>query len=347
MARLGSRLVRVIAIGLAAALVYAAPSATGRPHSPRPAASATIEVRAVPLKGFEVRDASRRQFGGLEFRGGLVLSSPARDFGGISSIRVEPDGQRFLAVTDKGNWLSGRIRYDGAQPAGIADATIAPMLGPDGRPITARHWYDSESLATDGATAYVGIERVHLILKFDRGAGGLAARGYPIAAPPEVKRLPRNQGLEGMVVAPRGIPLAGTLIAFSERGLDAAGNTRAFLIGGPTPGLFSVRRHDDGFDITDVAVTPRGDVLLLERRFSLLRGPGMRIRRLPAAAIRPGALVDGVTVMEADAGFQIDNMEGLSVHVGPRGETVLTVVSDDNFSFLQRTLLLQFTLLEP
>ena len=45
-------------------------------------------------------------------------------------------------------------------------------------------------------------------------------------------------------------------------------------------------------------------------------------------------------------GYQIDNMEGLSVHRTPDNELVLTLVSDDNFSFLQRTILLQFTLLE-
>jgi hypothetical protein len=223
---------------------------------------------------------------------------------------------------------------------------MAPRLGPDGLPITARGWYDSHSLARDGATAYVGLERVHRILKFDLRQHGLMAHGRPVDAPAEVKRLPRNGGLEGMVIAPRGTRLAETLIAFSERGLDAAGNIRAFLIGGPTPGMFSVKRHDD-YDITDAAVTPDGDVLLLERRFSLLRGPGMRIRRVALAAIRPGALVDGPALMEADAGFQIDNMEGLSVHTGPHGEAVVTVVSDDNFSMLQRTLLLQFELVRP
>jgi hypothetical protein len=34
------------------------------------------------------------------------------------------------------------------------------------------------------------------------------------------------------------------------------------------------------------------------------------------------------------------------VHHAPSGELVLTLVSDDNFSSLQRTLLLQFTLAE-
>ena len=71
----------------------------------------------------------------------------------------------------------------------------------------------------------------------------------------------------------------------------------------------------------------------------------MRIRRIPLATIRPGALVDGRDLIFADLGYQIDNMEGLSVHRTAAGDTVLTLVSDDNFSPIQRTVLLQFTLM--
>jgi hypothetical protein len=39
-------------------------------------------------------------------------------------------------------------------------------------------------------------------------------------------------------------------------------------------------------------------------------------------------------------------MEGIDAHLTPEGDTVLTLVSDDNFSMLQRTLMLQFTLVE-
>ena len=65
---------------------------------------------------------------------------------------------------------------------------------------------------------------------------------------------------------------------------------------------------------------------------------------MPFAAIKPGALVDGPELIVADIGFQIDNMEGLSVHREPSGALVLTIISDDNFSPLQRTVLLQFAL---
>ena len=50
-------------------------------------------------------------------------------------------------------------------------------------------------------------------------------------------------------------------------------------------------------------------------------------------------------LIEADLGHQIDNMEGIGVHRAG-GDTVLTLISDNNFSSLQRTLLLQFSLAE-
>jgi hypothetical protein len=67
------------------------------------------------------------------------------------------------------------------------------------------------------------------------------------------------------------------------------------------------------------------------------------LRRVAIADIAPGALVDGPDLLFADSLYQIDNMEGLSIHNDADG-IVLTLISDDNFSFLQRTVLLQFRL---
>ena len=141
------------------------------------------------------------------------------------------------------------------------------------------------------------------------------------------------------------MPLEGSLIVVSERGLDASGNLVGFLIGGPRPGQFAIRRTDE-FDISDAALLPSGELLILERKFSLLNGVGIRIRKIPLRAIAPGAVVDGPSIFDADLGHEIDNMEGLDVHRNEDGDIVLTMVSDDNFSLLQRTLLLQFTLVE-
>ena len=334
----------VTALLAAALLIVAIPGDAQTP--PVADAPVAIQVAAQPIAAFEIREPSRRQFGLLEFRGGLALRSSYKNFGGISAIRVAADGARFIALSDKGWWFRGRIVYDGTRPNAIADAEMAPILGADGKPLVTRGWYDTESIAEDGDTLYVGIERVHQILRFNYGKDGLLARGQPIAVPPGLRALPANKGLEALVFVPKGFALAGTLVAISERALDKSGNIIAFLIGGPSPGGFSVTRSGD-YDIGDAALLPGGDLLLLERKFSWTGGLAVRMRRIALGDINPGMVVDGPILFEADLGYEIDNMEGLSVHRGAGGETVLTLVSDDNFSVLQRTLLLQFTLAEP
>ncbi len=99
-----------------------------------------------------------------------------------------PMARSFIALSDKGWWLRGRIIYDGTRPTGIADAEMAPMLAADGQPLAARGWFDTESIAEDGGTLYVGIERVHQIVRFDYGKDGLLARAQPIAVPPACAR---------------------------------------------------------------------------------------------------------------------------------------------------------------
>ena len=122
------------------------------PSVARPVA---IDIRSEPITAFDIRDPSRRRFGLLEFRGGLVLRSAHSSFGGISAIRVAADGTQFIALTDRGWWFRGRLLYEGTRPSGIADAEMAPMLGPDGKPLAARGWYDTESIAEDGGTLLV------------------------------------------------------------------------------------------------------------------------------------------------------------------------------------------------
>ena len=80
---------------------------------------------------------------------------------------------------------------------------MAPVLGPDGKPLAARGWYDTEALAEDGGTVWLGIERVHRIVRFDYGRDGLLARGQPIAVPPGFARLPNNKSIECLVFVPK------------------------------------------------------------------------------------------------------------------------------------------------
>ena len=326
------------ALVLAAAIAWAA-------EGLRTAASPThIAVDSTPITSFDNRDPTRVRFGALEFRGGLVLTSDYKAFGGVSALHMEADGAHFLAVTDNGSWLKARIVYDKGKPVSIADAEMAPALGSDGTPLAAHGWHDLESLAAGGdGEFYVGIERVERIERFDMRNGGLQARGTPVKVPPDFKTFKYNKSLECLAVPPAGGPHAGEIIAVTERSLDAQGNHRAFILNGDKVERFSVKRSDD-FDVSDCAVLPPGDLLLLERSFSFTAGVGMRLRRIPLASLKDGALVDGKILVTADMGYQIDNMEGIGVHRTAEDETVLTLISDDNFSPIQRTLLLQFTL---
>ena len=116
-----------------------------------PTAPVSIEVNARPIASFDRSDHSRVRFGALEYRSGLALTSSFRGFGGLSGLRLDARGERFISFSDKGSWFTGRIVYRDGEMTGLADVEAAPMLGPDGRPITARGWFDSESIALDGS----------------------------------------------------------------------------------------------------------------------------------------------------------------------------------------------------
>jgi hypothetical protein len=246
----------VIPLSVGAALALGAALGAQAPRS-RFDVALPIGIEAKPIDSFLFSAPDQRRFGMVEFIGGIELTSSHPDFGGFSALRVDDDGEHFVSLSDKGRWLTGRIIYDRDVPMGIADAVMAPMLGPDGRTLASRGWYDTGSLAEHDGMFYVGIERVNRIVRFDFAKSGVLARAQAIPVPLGISRLPYNKGLEALAFAPAASKLAGALMAFSERGLDAAGNLKAFLLGGAAPGEFSVKRRD-GFDISDAAVLPSG-----------------------------------------------------------------------------------------
>jgi hypothetical protein len=139
----------------------------------------SIEVHARPIASFDRNDHTRMRFGELEYRSGLVLTSPFPGFGGLSGIRLDVKGERFISINDHGNWFTGRIVYRGREMTGLAEVEAAPMLGPDGKPIQTRGWFDSESIAVDGSFVYIGLERANQVLRFD-------FRSEPQGSSPEI-----------------------------------------------------------------------------------------------------------------------------------------------------------------
>jgi hypothetical protein len=302
-----------------------------------------VRVSVSLLPHLKVGDPSIRRFGPLEYIGGFEISGRHPNFGGLSAIRVEADGRRFLSVTDTGDWVQGQIDYAAGKPVGLSDITIAPVLMADGRRAKDVGLWDIESIAREGDQVFVGIERDHAMLAFDLSRGGLTARGTRVPLPDFVQRWWSNRGIEALGILPQGGPHAGKLIGLSERSSTTDAPSEGFVMNRDGSGVFrfSVARAD-GFDTTALDFLPNGDLVILERFFSPRRGVAMRLKRVKTADIRPEAVITAETLVTLDNSHHVDNMEGLSIHRAPDGGTVLTLLSDDNFSIVQRTLLLQF-----
>lgn len=308
-----------------------------------PAPVQRAEVSSRQISYFHIGRSAQR-FGQLEFVGGLEMSSPARDFGGISSMRFLTPGRDFIAVSDVGVWLFGRIaRDDAGRPAGIEQMRLQQMVDATGNAVVDKWEVDAEGLSVKNGEVFVGFERRHRISRFRLDPEGMKATIGNVDFLVPAHELRQNRGFETVAHAPEDGPLAGALVVVTEKSIDRQGNIFAAVTEGPRKGIFTVRRYD-GFDITDGAFLPGGDLLLLERSYTLMGGVRMRLRRIAGDSIGKGALVDGPVLLQADMTFQIDNMEALDVWRREDGATMISMMSDDNYSILQRNLYLEFVL---
>jgi len=284
--------------------------------------SIPVKVTAIPID-VERDNPARKEFDKLIYRGGLNLFANSSFFGGYSAIALDPSGTFLLAISDSGTWLRAKLDYDGRTLKGLSGVTLGPLLGRDSKPLLDDQERDSEGMT---------------LIEGDRFGPPIGS----VPLPSSTKRMSRNSGLEAIVLM-HGGRLKGTLVAFAESLTDKNGNLQGWLLGGSKPGSIAVKRIG-GFDITDAAELPDGGLILLERRFRYSEGVKMRLRRVAASEIKPGAVIQGEVLLEATDALNIDNMEAVAVHRRVSGETVITIMSDDNFSGLQRTLIMQFAL---
>lgn len=329
-----------------AALLVGAALLAGLVQAPaQPVSFESIDLRSAPIAHFRLGSGETR-FGALEFVGGLDLSSRAGEFGQFSALRFLTPGGDFIGVADHGYWFKGRIERDAAGlPAGISGFAMQPMVDRAGAPIADKADKDAEGLEVTEGVATVSFERHARVSEYriDGASIGGPLRDLDFVIPRHELRY--NQGIETLVRAPAGGILAGARIAIAERSIDPEGNIFAAILEGPQKGVFKIRRSGD-FDVTDGVFMENGDLLLLERRFSMVTGAAMRLRRIEGDTIRRNALVDGKVLMEANLAYRIDNMEALDIWKRADGETIVSILSDNNQSFLQKTIYLEFRLAE-
>ena len=320
------------------------PADTGLPNA------AMLSYKSVSLFP---RDPKARRIGRLIYRGGLNISSPDPRFGGWSGLVVSADGTRMLSQSDEAHWFRAGLVYDANRNlAGIDHAQLADMLDMSGRAMSKG---DGDAEGLDALTpsgpdgpVIVSFERDARVWRYDLSKS-LDAKPTAVTMPEAIKALRYNQGLEGLtIVAP------GTLLAVSEDTRDAAGDMEAWLVSDPAhaaqipAGQLGIVPHAP-YEISDAATEPSGHHLyLLERHyFGPIGGIAIGVRQIDASDIKAGARLGGEEIAKFDMRETIDNMEGLALRRDADGKTFLYMISDDNYSSLQRTLLLMFELAPP
>lgn len=298
--------------------------------------AADLVVTGTPID--LVSGARRTTAGALTYKGGLRLGGQGSLFGGLSAMRLTPDAKHLLAITDRAAWFQADLVYDESGVlVGVEHGEIAAMIDTDGKVIVPPR-SDSESLAIVGNAVLVGFERQSRVLRYALDANRRPTAERPVVqpSPPAITRQPSNEGLEAMTTL-----ADGRVLAISE-GLVEDGAMVAWIL--PTESRAAETLHyvaAAGYNPTDATTLPDGDVLVLERRFTVL-DRGARIVRVRGADIRNGARIEGEEIARLLPPMQVDNFEAIDAVPAPQGGVRIFVMSDDNFSAFQRTLLLQF-----
>jgi hypothetical protein len=322
------RCVRVlIALALLLLLGTFAPPRLFRP-APVPAQS-KLWFEAVSL---DEDNPERRRVGRLLYLGGWSLRSNDPRFGGLSAIHVE--GGELTALSDAGILMRHALPKD---RQGMPIEVHALREGPG--PFGSKKLRDSEAMAVGPDHLWISYERSNSVWRYRRGD----LRAEAQAAPAPMRNWSANSGGEALVRLG-----GGRFLILSERSRRGNRFSEAMLFDGDpalpsTPARRFLLRGPDGYRVTDAALLPGGRLLFLHRWFSYLGGVSAKLTILDQLDPEEGAVVEPREIAHLQAPLTVDNMEGLSV-TREKGHAIVWIASDDNFTGLQRTLLLKFAL---
>ena len=283
-----------------------------------PAAAAVRPVNLGWPGGARLRD-NVRFAGGVE----LVLAEDSR-LHSLSDLKLLDDGS-FISVSDAGDLVRGRLRLDaGGRLVGVDHLGLHRLTLPDGAPILEKVDGDAEGLAIDDrGDLLVSFERRHRIWNYGDPRRP-RSRPLPVRAPDTDFAL--NDGMEGIAAGPSGWRVSG-----ESGGVWDCTAARCVEVDSPSP-----RLSDRDYRITGMDRDPWDEGwLVVQRSFSPPADARARVRRMDGA----GAL--GPVLIELKLPGTTDNFEGIAAtRLG--GMTRLYLLSDDNNSARQRTLLLAF-----
>lgn len=251
--------------------------------------------------------------------------------GGLSGIEVSPDGNRFIALTDKGAIAEGQFQRDAAGRIIAVDAGSFTLLKGDGDSPLKPGRNDSEGIAlADDGRIFISFEGVARVLTYTT----VDSPAENLPRPEEFRGMQRNSSLEALAV-----DAAGRIFTLPERSGNEARPFPVFVYDGKWSQPFDIPRNGEFLPV-GADFGPDGRLYLLERNFFGIGGFASRVR---AFAVTGDRLGPGETVLETQAGTH-DNLEGLSVWADAKGNIRLTMISDDNFKFYLRQEIVEYVL---
>jgi hypothetical protein len=292
------------------------------PKAPVPAGSGiAVKAEAVPLNPADPR---QDRVGDLVYAGGVELTSQQTSrLHGLSDLDVQPDGS-LVAVSDEGDLLRAKVALDAeGRLTGITDARLDALTGLDGKPLQGKDDADSEGLALlPNGDLLISFERHDRIWLYP------ANGGPPRAVPSPNVKFPYNEGMEAL--APD--PMLGPDGYFT--GGETTGRTWSCTLAtscaeGPKIPLAL------GFGLVAARRLPEGRTAWLLRAFNPVTRSVIDLR----ITDQTGRVVDQ---QELRGPLTVDNFEGLAAVPAKDGTIRFYLISDDNFSSSQRTLLLAF-----
>ena len=259
-------------------------------------------------------------------------SADIENFGGYSGLWVSDDGSAFKTVSDRGRFVEGTFQRRGDAISDVAVERSGDIRERLGREAPDGFMEDAEGLdlAPDGSIilSFEGHHRVRRWTDFREEPELL----HPIRF---FYHLQSNSGFEAVTVDADGV-----IYAVPER---SGRWEKPFPVWRLRAGVWddelSLRRRDR-YLVVGADFGPDGRLYLLEREFTWYAGFRNRIRRF---VLRSEGFDDGTTLLETEFA-EFDNFEGISVWQAADGRLVATLISDDNFSPLQATVIAEFRL---
>jgi hypothetical protein len=302
-----------------------------------PASAASVDITATPVMvaGDSSPQAVNDQ---LELLAAFDLTGNTTSWGGISGASIAPDGGVLTVISDFGTWFRLPLRHDeSGRVTAVGAGTSGRLKDEHGDAIASKGVGDAEALmrGADGSY-YVSFEGWHRLWRYKPASDPLRATAKREARPKGMADLPPNEGVEAAALLHDG-----RFLLLSEGGYTESGDLKGWLGSGKRWAEISLAPAG-AFRPTDLAVLPSGDLLMLERRVSVFGGFAARLSVIPAATVAPGARLAGREIAVIAKPLPVDNFEAVTARAAPDGSVLIYMLSDDNFSDMERTLLLQF-----